>query len=237
MKTSGTFDITTKCLNYYKEGEKIIFKRSKNNKMADARECPVCFNKLTLDNAMSWRECSHSLCRDCFINSAVIYAFENQSVKVECPLCRVDINHITGGADLMTVDLWTKLFRTVRRKKCRICGERNSPTPVVSEIDSCDLHKEVCLDCGIKNECKPPGCFFLKCIICKEKGTTPNFVGCYYCGTCPGHVKEESIRSLILENPEHRKLVGLCSKCYNIKLLCKNHWSLPKTIAGCVCKN
>ena len=143
-------------------------------------ECSVCMDKkLTLDTAINWLECPHSVCRDCFVKLAVVYSFENQSVKIECPICRADINRLTEGSELITVDLWTKMFRTVRRKKCKTCGEKDAPTPVVTGIDNCKIHQEVCLNCGIKTECDPPGCFFLKCPVCKKEETYPKFCGLF----------------------------------------------------------
>ena len=199
-------------------------------------ECPVCFNELTTKNNLNWLECPHSVCVNCFINSAVVYEFENQSMKIECPVCRTDINKITEGAELITVDMWTKLFRTVRRKKCRVCGEKNSPTPVVKNIDNCTIHQEVCMDCGIKIECKPPGCFFLKCIVCEENNTTPNFIGCFMCGTCPGHIKENPQRTVDMQKKSHLKIIGMCNKCYGMTPVCKKHWTLMITIPQCKCK-
>ena len=195
----------------------------------ERKECPICFKNLTLDNALSWLECPHSVCIDCFIKSGVVYAFENMSMKIECPMCRTDVNRLTGGAELITVDMWTKLFRTVRRKKCKKCGEKDSPTPVVKDIDSCSIHQEMCMDCGIQVTCKPPNCFFLKCLVCEEREMTPNFIGCFTCGVCVGHQKE-TIHTLNLLDQKHRDLVGLCYACYGLKPLCANHWKIDDTL-------
>ena len=196
-------------------------------------ECPICLNDFDENNLLGWKECPHNVCLQCFIKSSVVYNFENQSVKIECSLCRTDINELNKNPHLITIDLYTKLFRTVRRKKCKICGEKNSPSPVVLNIDSCTIHADVCCDCGIKIECNPPNCFFLKCIVCKEKNMTPNFVGCFKCGTCPGHIQEQNSRTIDLNNTEHRKQVLFCSKCEKYKLACEVHWHLEKEICKC----
>lgn len=200
----------------------------------EKEECPVCFN--IFDNMMKWEECPHTVCKDCFIKSSVVYSFENNSIKIECPLCRTDINHITVGSEQLTVDLWTKLFRTVRRKRCIKCGEKNAPVPVVKHIDSCKIHEEMCLDCGVRVECIPPGCFFLKCMVCETEEKTPNFVGCFYCGNCPGHVKENPTRQIEIHNEYHRKLLSVCGKCFMYRVACKQHWVVPEKMPICECK-
>ncbi len=201
----------------------------------NTRECPVCFEKLTLDNALSWIECPHSVCRDCFFKSSIVYEAENMSLKIECPICRVDINKFTGGSELLTVDLWTRIFRTVRRKKCKKCGEKDYPVPVVKDVESCQIHQEMCIKCGTEVECHPPGCFFLKCIICQKEEKTPNFVGCFMCGTCPGHITEKKVRELNLNERLDRKLVNACGKCYKLRTVCTEHWTFIETVPLCEC--
>ena len=74
-------------------------------------ECPICLTEFDINLKISWAECPHSLCRDCFVKSAVIYSFENNATKIECPLCRTDVNKITQGAESISVDMWTKFLR------------------------------------------------------------------------------------------------------------------------------